>query len=164
MSEIRFYRATGEYGFLSNLYPCEVYLTGEGHYRSAEHAYQVGKAKSPAMKADIRGVKLPRTAAIIGHGLYPFDVVEHWNAIKLDRMQRVVWAKFDPVCHDPLHTSYCNMHRLGWKLLATGEAILVEASKTDAFWGIGRNGDGANMLGSILMETRKKIVESKAQQ
>jgi N-glycosidase YbiA len=43
-------------------------------------------------------------------------------------------------------------------LLATGDALLVENSPTDAYWGCGANGKGVNMLGKILMEVRSKLL------
>jgi predicted NAD-dependent protein-ADP-ribosyltransferase YbiA (DUF1768 family) len=33
----------------------------------------------------------------------------------------------------------------------------VEASKTDAFWGLGKKGNGKNMLGVLLMELRDEL-------
>ncbi len=42
------------------------------------------------------------------------------------------------------------------KLLSTGTAILIEDSKTDNFWGIGKKGEGKNMLGKLLMEIREQ--------
>ncbi len=35
------------------------------------------------------------------------------------------------------------------KLLQTGEAILVEQSPTDSFWGCGADGKGLNLLGQM---------------
>jgi ribA/ribD-fused uncharacterized protein len=42
-------------------------------------------------------------------------------------------------------------------LLSTGNEKLVENAPKDAYWGCGRNGNGKNMLGKILMETRKAL-------
>jgi len=42
-------------------------------------------------------------------------------------------------------------------LLATGEAELVEDSAHDPFWGIGRDGRGANWLGRLLMKVRQEM-------
>jgi len=39
-------------------------------------------------------------------------------------------------------------------LLTTGNAELIEYSPWDAFWGTGRNGQGLNWAGRILMEVR----------
>ncbi|MDE1820964.1 MAG: NADAR family protein [Euryarchaeota archaeon] len=150
---IQFYRAAGEYGFLSNLYPCAVKVDIPAWTKeeftfilaaSAEHAYQWAKARDPRMRADILTTSLPRSAAILGHGLFPFDVVPGWSEKKVDWMNQVLRAKFSDA-------------RLKAKLLDTGDAPLVEASKTDAFWGIGKKGDGKNMLGAMLKDLRAEL-------
>lgn len=145
--QIRFYRATGEHGFMSNLYPCRMIF--EGHqFDSAEHAYQYGKPKSSSVASWIAIAPAPRFASIVGHGLYPYDVVPDWSALKVPRMHAIVTAKFQ-------------IPKLANSLLATMDATLIEASKTDSFWGVGRKGNGQNMLGVILMEIRRKIAEGK---
>lgn len=151
---IEFYRASGTYGFLSNLYRCNLYVAvptwvkDEIRYRSftsSEQAYQFAKSSNPDVREDIALVRLPRSAAALGHGMYRFDVVPEWTENKVEWMRTVVRAKF----HDN--------PELAEKLLATGDAILIEASKTDAFWGIGKKGTGKNMLGVILMEVRSEL-------
>ena len=42
-------------------------------------------------------------------------------------------------------------------LKQTGDAVLVEDSPYDEYWGIGANGHGMNMLGKILMHIRSLI-------
>lgn len=42
-------------------------------------------------------------------------------------------------------------------LLNTKDAVLVENSPHDAYWGVGRNKDGLNRLGKLLMQIRTKI-------
>jgi len=42
-------------------------------------------------------------------------------------------------------------------LLETGNAILVEFSKKDSYWGDGGNGSGLNRLGALLMHLRQEI-------
>jgi predicted NAD-dependent protein-ADP-ribosyltransferase YbiA (DUF1768 family) len=39
-------------------------------------------------------------------------------------------------------------------LIDTGDAKLVEHTKNDKYWGDGGNGQGKNMLGTLLMEVR----------
>lgn len=43
---------------------------------------------------------------------------------------------------------------LGRLLVSTGEATLVENSRTDSYWGCGRDGRGRNVLGRMLMKVR----------
>jgi predicted NAD-dependent protein-ADP-ribosyltransferase YbiA (DUF1768 family) len=164
MNEIRFYRATGKYGFLSNLYPCRLIYgpTGDAKaFMSSEHAYQWFKADDEKTKEWIRLAPYPRLAAIAGHGLFPYDVNPNWNKYNSDNgladtgdeglrykvviMRNVLLNKFD---HNP---------DLADKLLETGDAILIEDSKTDSYWGIGKKGNGRNMLGKCLMDIRTML-------
>lgn len=151
--EIRFYKAVGEYGFLSNLWRCPVSFEGI-LFDSSEAAYQYGKPKDPKVREWLSKAPYPRFTAFVGHSLnVKYDVVPGWNpskrrglpGIKFARMRAVVLQKFR---ENP---------ELGEKLMATGDKQLLEVSKTDSTWGIGKNGDGKNMLGVILMETRAKI-------
>lgn len=62
-------------------------------------------------------------------------------------MKDAVFAKFD---QNPL------VKKL---LLATGNALLVEHTKNDNYWGDGGNGKGKNRLGEILMEVRAALAK-----
>ena len=50
------------------------------------------------------------------------------------------------------HAKYAQNPELAARLLATGDAELIEDSDSDGFWGIGKNGDGPNWAGRVLME------------
>lgn len=43
-------------------------------------------------------------------------------------------------------------------LLSTVGCVLVEASPHDLFWGGGRDGEGLNYLGRLLMKLRSEFV------
>lgn len=47
------------------------------------------------------------------------------------------------------------------KLLETGDAIIVEDSPVDPYWGWGPNKDGENNLGTIWMELREELKDGK---
>jgi hypothetical protein len=71
-------------------------------------------------------------------------VVPNWNAMKLNWMKTCLEAKFK--------------HReMAEALLKTGVNPLIEASKSDAFWGIGKKENGKNMLGLLLMQLRERL-------
>jgi ribA/ribD-fused uncharacterized protein len=144
MGEIRFYRSTGEYGFLSNLFKRPVNFEGRD-FSCSEEAYQYGKPRDKAVAEWIVKAPKPHLCAAAAHSLFVFDVREDWNDTKVERMRQVLKAKFD-------------QHRdLAEKLVATGDAALIEESNMDAFWGIGKKGNGKNMLGVLLMEIRKEL-------
>lgn len=150
--EIKFYRANEKpYGPFSNLYKCTVKF--EGHtFPTAEHAYQAGKAVKPAVRDWILSAPTPALAAMAAHGLYTWDVVPDWATIKFDRMRKVLRAKF---------SQHPDLAKL---LVETGDKRLVEAgtvnNAVNRLWGEVA-GSGQNMLGVMLMELRKEILDGK---
>jgi len=158
--KIRFYRASGRFGFLSNLYRLEAplqlpdefddlgYLFRKAAYfETSEAAYQYGKPIRQEVADWIVSPPYPRLCAIAAHSLPWYDVRPKWNDIKVDRMRTVLRLKFDRK----------ERYSLWQALLDTGEAVLIERSKIDAFWGIGKKGNGKNMLGRLLMELRSHL-------
>lgn len=141
---ISFYRASGAFGYLSNLWPAP--LTFEGvAYPDSERAYQAGKPVKPEVAAWLAAAPTASLCAQAAHALLPWQVRPDWNAAKVGRMRDVLRAKF------------AQHPDLAAKLLATGGAALVEESKSDAFWGTGKKGTGKNMLGVLLMEVRDEL-------
>ncbi len=66
-----------------------------------------------------------------------------WERVKLGVMRRAVEAKF---------TQHVELRAV---LLATGDALLVEHTADDDYWGDGGDGSGSNHLGRILMAVRQ---------
>lgn len=143
--EIRFYRANEKpFGAFSNLYRRPVDFEGET-FATSEHAYQAGKARKPQVREWILSAPSPALVAMAAHGLYYWDIAPGWSRTKFDRMRGVLLAKF---------TQHEDLRDL---LLSTGDARLVESATVDnevnRLWGE-VNGQGRNMLGTLLMETR----------
>lgn len=147
--EVRFYKSTGPFGFLSNLYKCDVVIAART-FSSSEHAYQFAKSSKPEISEWIAQAPHPRLAAQAAHSLSLYDIKREWKETKVPWMKLVVMEKF------------CQHPALAAKLLDTGDKTLIEDSKTDAFWGLGKRGDGKNMLGVILMETRSTLKAARA--
>jgi ribA/ribD-fused uncharacterized protein len=146
--EIRFYRANEKpYGAFSNLHRRAVVFQGR-EFPTAEHAYQAGKPRKPAVREWILSAPSPSLLAMAAHGLYSWDIVEDWSSIKFDRMRQVLRAKF---------TQHEDLRLL---LLSTGNAQLIEEGRVDNLvnrtWGR-VNGKGLNMLGVMLMELRAEL-------
>lgn len=143
--EIRFYRASEKpFGAFSNLYRRPVDFEGET-FATSEHAYQAGKARKPQVREWVLSAPSPALVAMAAHGLYYWDIAPGWSRTKFDRMRGVLLAKF---------TQHEDLRDL---LLSTGDARLVESATVDnevnRLWGE-VNGQGRNMLGTLLMETR----------
>lgn len=144
VEEIRFYRSSGEHGYLSNLYKRRITFECN-QFTCSECAYQFGKPREESVANWLCDAPKPHLCAAAAHALLSFDINSNWNEIKVDRMRRVLKAKFAQ------HTD------IKAKLLNTGDAVLIEESNTDAFWGIGKKGVGKNMLGVLLMELRGEL-------
>jgi len=142
--EIRFYRASGKYGFLSNLFKRQI-LFESRFFTCAETAYQFGKPVKLEVAEWLVSAPSPHLCAAAAHALFSFDISPDWTKIKVGRMRNVLREKFYQ------HQDLKEM------LLATGTATLIEDSKTDAFWGIGKKGEGKSTLGVLLMEIRQEI-------
>jgi ribA/ribD-fused uncharacterized protein len=144
--EIRFYGSKGEFGFLSNFYPCRI-MFGLKAYDSVEHAYQSAKPIDQRVAEWIRNAPTARMAFIAGHNLPESEMQKDW----WEENKVIVMRNLLMCCKFSQHPD------LAEKLLATGDAILIEDSPTDSFWGIGQDGKGQNMLGKLLMEVRSKL-------
>ena len=68
-----------------------------------------------------------------------------WEAVK------------DRVMLDALRAKFTQHDDLGVLLLTTGEAMLVERTANDSYWGDGGDGSGKNMLGVLLMRLREEL-------
>lgn len=122
--------------FLSNFYQHDMYEDGI-YYTSVESYFQAHKLENPENYANI-GRMSPLDARRVGRRV---DLRADWEEIKVDVMRSGLKLKFS----DP---------SLMKKLLATGDAELIEENTwNDTFWGV-CNGKGKNMLGKLLMEIR----------
>lgn len=70
-----------------------------------------------------------------------------WDSAKIDIMYGALKCKFSTYPH------------LEAMLCSTAGSVLVEASPHDLFWGGGREGEGLNYLGRLLMQLRTEILE-----
>jgi len=88
--------------------------------------------------------KTPRQAADKGRSR-KLPPRHDWESVKDQLMREAVHAKFTQ--HEDLKAT----------LLGTGDALLVEHTANDWYWGDGGDGSGRNMLGLILMEVREAL-------
>jgi ribA/ribD-fused uncharacterized protein len=134
-----------DYRWLSNYFPCRVEWEGRV-YGSAEAAYHSGKY--PTTDRDVFTRLDPDPARKLSRAK-PYDSAA-WEARKLPTMRAVIWAKFS---QNP---------ELAKKLLATGDRYLEETNWWgDKFWGVYR-GEGQNLLGKIIMDTRARLAKESA--
>ena len=126
---------TGEYAFLSNFY------MGGGCLPSVEHQFQALKTEDTFEAVFVMGAATPKEAKKLGRRV---PLRPNWNAIRDEVMDALVTRKFED-------------EELAAKLLATGDAELIEGNWWgDTYWGVCR-GKGENKLGKILMSVRDQL-------
>ena len=142
--ELRFYSHREEpYGCFSNFSPHGFDLDGFW-WPTSEHYFQAQKYIDTPYADQIRTAKSPMIAARLGRSRKQ-PIRADWSEVKDDVMRRAVLRKF---------TTNTDIREV---LLSTGDAILIEATSDDYYWGCGTKGTGLNMLGKILMEVRQQL-------
>jgi ribA/ribD-fused uncharacterized protein len=142
-SEVRFYRVGDAHGEFSNFAPYPISLDGS-RWPTSEHYFQAQKFSDPKLREQVRRASTPGEAARLGRSRRA-PLRGDWEAVKVDVMRGAVRAKFEQ--HPDLAA----------RLLATGDARIVEHTGNDRFWGDGGDGSGRNMLGEILMDVRARL-------
>lgn len=128
----------GDNAFLSNFYVAPVIYDGI-RFENSEAAFQA--AKCPERMREFCGLS-PQAAKRLGRRV---EMRPDWDAVKYDVMYQVCKAKFTQ-----------NQDLLD-KLLATGDAELVEGNTWgDQVWGV-CDGVGENNLGKTLMRIRSEL-------
>ncbi|KAJ6814239.1 riboflavin biosynthesis protein PYRR, chloroplastic isoform X1 [Iris pallida] len=157
---IFFYKTWDPYGAFSNFSPHPLQLPDENGdnymWPTVEHYYQAQKfqgVNSPLaidVIQQIKSSKSPEEAARTGRKMqrqHPELVRADWDSVKVDVMYEALKCKF---------STYPNLNTM---LRSTAGSVLVEASPHDLFWGGGREGEGLNHLGRLLMKLRSEIME-----
>jgi N-glycosidase YbiA len=154
-----FDRDAAAFGFLSHFHPSPIVLDGL-EWPTVEHYYQAQKSADPAYVEAIRAAYTPgrakRLAAppsaarrVSGQSWFRRNGAlprADWHEAKLDIMRRADLAKFG---QNP---------DLAARLIATGDAQLIEDSPSEPFWGTGPDGTGLNWAGRVLMEVRVQLL------
>ena len=140
---IQFYRVSDEYGEFSNFAAFPITLGGKV-WPTSEHYFQAQKFAGTEHAEANRQTRSPMIAARMGRDRKK-PLRPDWEAVKDNIMREAVRAKF---------TQHPELTEL---LLATGDAVLVEHTTNDSYWGDGGDGGGKNMLGRILMQVRDEL-------
>jgi ribA/ribD-fused uncharacterized protein len=140
---IEFYSTGGEYGCFSNFSRHPVVLKGK-RWPTSEHYFQAQKFADTEHEEAVRLCKTAREAANMGRSR-KLPLRRDWEAVKDQVMLEALRAKFTQ--HDELKAV----------LLGTGDAVLVEHTPKDGYWGDGGDGSGENRLGQLLMQVRQEL-------
>lgn len=110
--------------------------------------FMLGRQKKKGLNASKWVVNKKHDTRLVNDviGMYQdLQPVSDWNTRKLGVMKTALMEKF---------TQNENLKKM---LLGTGNAYIVENSPRDDYWGVGKDGNGKNMLGTLLMEVRSDI-------
>lgn len=122
----------GDNSFLSNFY---------WHGWTVEHHFQAAKTDDPVWVQKILTAPTPGAAKKLGRKA---PMRSTWDDEKITVMRTLLRLKFS----DP---------QLATRLLATGDAQLIEGNWWgDRFWGVS-GGTGQNHLGRLLMQVREEV-------
>ncbi|CAN0859652.1 Riboflavin biosynthesis protein PYRR, chloroplastic [Linum grandiflorum] len=157
-SIIFFNKAWDPYGAFSKFSPHPIKMPDENgvlvSWSSVEHYYQACKfmgVNDPGARdcmEKIRCAKSPEEAARVGRSMqrmHPQLVRADWEKVKID------------VMYSGLRYKLLNYPYLNSMLVETAGCVLVEASPNDVFWGGGREGEGLNHMGRLLMKLRSEL-------
>ena len=125
----------------SNFYKSDMLINDEV-WSTVEHYFQAQKFdKSSKEYKQILENESPAFAKKIGRG---GTLRKDWESVKEEIMYTALCEKFK---------------NLEFKkyLIDTGDFIIRETSPWDYYWGTGKNGQGKNRLGILLMKIRSEI-------
>jgi ribA/ribD-fused uncharacterized protein len=140
---INFYSTKDAYGCFSN-FAAHSFRINNKVWRTSEHYFQAQKFAGTEHEEELRLVASPMVAARMGRSRQR-PLRKDWETVKDDIMREALRAKF---------TQNDDLKKI---LLETGDALIVEHTKNDSYWGDGGDGSGKNMLGLLLMELREEL-------
>ncbi len=136
--------------FLSNFYKSFIEYPVHGEpmtFPTAEHAYQAAKCSLIEDARKFTDEKMtPEQARAEGKRV---SCKKNWDMEKRWEMTSILEAKFYPG------------GILAEELLKTGHEELVHYAPWDSFWGNGKDGNGLNVQGEILMDIRTGLMYDK---
>jgi ribA/ribD-fused uncharacterized protein len=140
---INFYSTGGDYGCFSNFSRHPIFLKRK-RWPTSEHYFQAQKFPGEPDEEEIRMAGKPSIAADKGRDRKR-PLRRDWESVKEQVMLDALRAKFTQ--HEVLKAI----------LLGTGDAVLVEHTVNDSYWGDGGDGSGRNRLGQLLMKVREEL-------
>jgi ribA/ribD-fused uncharacterized protein len=160
-------RFDGEYRFLSNFYPSEIYYEGL-KWPTVEHAYQAAKTLDLPSKQRIREAETAGEAKRLGQ-LVP--LVSDWHNQRMPVMRDLLKLKFCAWRTDDLtdEATTFAFNQLSYSLMETFPLDLIEGNHWhDTYFGVcygskkcecPSEGNGQNWLGRLLVNRREQLMK-----
>jgi ribA/ribD-fused uncharacterized protein len=143
VKEIKFYKVHDDYGFMSNFAPYP-FSDGSKIWPTSEHYFQAQKFLVPEIQEKIRQIASPMDAVLEGRNRQN-PLRPDWEEIK------------DKVMLQALRMKFSQHPEIAKELLSTGEAIIIEHTRNDAYWADSGDGSGKNKLGLLLIQVREEL-------
>ena len=140
---IQFYGTSDDFYCFSNFAHFPIKLKGRT-WPTNEHYFQAQKFAGLDYEEEICKSSSPTKAKKMGR-TRKYRLRRDWEQVKDAIMREVVLAKFTQ--HEEIRAT----------LLGTGDAVLVEHTRNDDYWGDSGDGHGKNKLGKILMSVREQL-------
>ena len=167
---IKFYSSRHLYKEFSNFHPAPITASTNVTYPTTEHYYQATKWGPPSnwMHDFVRNAKTPsnskeRSRLSAGRWTPPAERVLIAEAKKRAEYEGLSFneSKFDKVnvMRKAIQLKFSQHPKL--KGLLVGSSKKLEEASSDPFWGIGKDGSGANTMGVLLMELRDELKKSR---
>jgi ribA/ribD-fused uncharacterized protein len=141
MKHATFYEA--KWYIFSNFSSFAVYWHDQD-WMTVEHAYQASKFMDEAIRTLVRNARSAHDSKEVARANHN-KVRPDWDEVKLGLMEEILRAKLEQ--HPYIQQ----------KLLESGDAIIVEDSPKDSYWGCGPDWKGENYLGRLWMKLRDEI-------
>ena len=166
---INFYRVSEPYGEFGNFPEFPITLDGKTT-KSSERWFQAMKFAGTPHEDEVLNASSSRESANMGRDRSrplraDWDKPIDTSTIPDSAALLTRWAKFvgsemltkDYIMLRAVRAKFTQHAKLGELLLSTGDAILVEHTTNDSYWGDGGDGSGKGMLGKILMLVRDEL-------
>jgi len=146
MQTIKFWKTRDPYGCFSNFSRHPI-VVDNVVYQTTEHYYQALKLTDENARRQVILAANPKESKVVAYS-YPQFFRKDWDAVKNDVMLDALRRKVEQ--NPEVRTTLVN----------TGDALLVEDSPYDYYWGCGNDGSGENWLGKLLMVVRSECQSS----
>lgn len=153
--KILFNAASETHAFLSDMYPSPMLINGRIwfsveqyiSYRKLSEKDAVDK-KQKALTAELRSKIL---------GTLDSFKAKYFASKKAGGFVNPKFKQGVRIKQKALHAKFTQNPMLLYHLMKTDDALLVEDSGWDDFWGNGKDGNGENMQGKLLMQLRDSL-------
>lgn len=140
---IEFYKEFGPLGYLAN-YSNHGFVKNGVFYKTVEHYYQSEKYNDPIIKTQIINAATPKIASNIGRDR---------NNTRKSGFREIK----DQVMFDGILEKFRQNRDIAYKLIATGNESIAEATVDEYYWGIGKDKSGENHIGKIIEHVRSQL-------